>query len=964
MYNKKVLSEAVAKLGKKKTSKPYSKDIIKDPAGQWKYPGENTRIPSNQITMKGVNYPVWAQPNVGQGTLMYPGEDYHFPNADYVDEYPQLSKGGIPDLPLRTNRKAFKDWTYSFEKRQEGGNSNYIELELTPEEIKQYRDGGYVVEDISIPELTKAQKGGSKKEDYHINPETFNYEGRPGARYRRDNYGNWLVADKNTKGKFVAVKDSTGKRQAELNKNAVSSDTGKTVNQYYKEFDESPEGRMMKRKSLKAKGINPDLSGPQSAGNSDWFWGPAMLGGLGAKAVISTIPTVAPLVSSALNTAPTWLPGATINNALTAGFAGHGLSEIASGNVAEPWKKAMKSGKGMDYANALGDNVMTVLEVAPLVGPAAKVLTEGLKINKELPGSPNTLQTPEGFQNRVFDSNVQLGSFKGKGHLSEKGYNYRTLGNEEIKAIQESNGVFPKLGKAKGGNENVKYWTKGNEKNWYAENPNQQVIRVKDNKFNNDKVVNATDVEVYNHQTGNFEPISSTTTNTNKNLFEKSPYNYNKSYNNSLSSNNPLSVLSSNKYVAKALKLLGQEEHAVEVMNNYLTKAIKPLSEEQIINNFNKQKQQSLEFWQTSEGRERIKNLLKDNETDITVDDYINMMKDTEYLDKGTVKTFNKQYDDWMDEKILLENTLESKNKLIKRLDKDKETLPWKWTDEQELKLLDLNADIYHIKNNINKIKNNLADHRVINTPKDNAYYAKDLHSVFVGDDYKFPGVADYALAHEWGHAKSLNSRPNTITNKMNDRLINNLDLHEELPQHLNTTKEYRNTQFLKNNTKDTYYPGAYNVNKNPSAYFKNAKDYFLNGGTGLNDEPVAFLNEVRHDLLNKGYIKNLETPVTEELMQKAVNDYRKKHSGKYNIRLYDIVKPTDKSLKTLVTELNNLHSLVLPVTGLAAGSLLTNPWKKDNKKVYSSGGSIELDLTPEEIENYKKLGYSVDYLD
>jgi hypothetical protein len=129
------------------------------------------------------------------------------------------------------------------------------------------------------------------------------------------------------------------------------------------------------------------------------------------------------------------------------------------------------------------------------------------EVPKELPGSPNTLQTPAGFQNRVFDSNIQLGSFEGKGHLSEKGYNYRTLGDAEIKAIQESKGVFPKTGKAKGGNENVKYWTKGNEKNWYAENLNQQVIRIKDNKFSTDKVADANDIEIYNHETGAFESI-------------------------------------------------------------------------------------------------------------------------------------------------------------------------------------------------------------------------------------------------------------------------------------------------------------------------------------------------------------------------------------------------------------------------------------------------------------------------
>ncbi len=64
--------------------------MVKDQQGQWKYPGQNTRIEGNDITMKGVPYPVWAQPNVGPPTLMNPGKDYYFPNADYVDEFPIL----------------------------------------------------------------------------------------------------------------------------------------------------------------------------------------------------------------------------------------------------------------------------------------------------------------------------------------------------------------------------------------------------------------------------------------------------------------------------------------------------------------------------------------------------------------------------------------------------------------------------------------------------------------------------------------------------------------------------------------------------------------------------------------------------------------------------------------------------------------------------------------------------------
>lgn len=73
-------------------------EIIVDPRGQWNHPGKNTRIESNQITMQGVEYPVWAQPNVGPGTMMMPGSQHYFKNADYVDEYPMAQDGTeIPD---------------------------------------------------------------------------------------------------------------------------------------------------------------------------------------------------------------------------------------------------------------------------------------------------------------------------------------------------------------------------------------------------------------------------------------------------------------------------------------------------------------------------------------------------------------------------------------------------------------------------------------------------------------------------------------------------------------------------------------------------------------------------------------------------------------------------------------------------------------------------------------------------
>jgi hypothetical protein len=62
--------------------------------GQWKYPGEDTIIPSGDITMKGVPYPVLGIDNLGNFQMMMPGANYQFPgNAVY--EIPMMSAGGI-----------------------------------------------------------------------------------------------------------------------------------------------------------------------------------------------------------------------------------------------------------------------------------------------------------------------------------------------------------------------------------------------------------------------------------------------------------------------------------------------------------------------------------------------------------------------------------------------------------------------------------------------------------------------------------------------------------------------------------------------------------------------------------------------------------------------------------------------------------------------------------------------------
>jgi hypothetical protein len=85
-------------------------------------------------------------------------------------------------------------------------------------------------------------------------------------------------------------------------------------------------------------------------------------------------------MGEAMNLPIQGVPGFTGNNIVNAAFATHGLKSIMDGSVTKPWKEAYKSGNPWDYANAVSENAMTVLELAPLVGPGYRGALEANKI--------------------------------------------------------------------------------------------------------------------------------------------------------------------------------------------------------------------------------------------------------------------------------------------------------------------------------------------------------------------------------------------------------------------------------------------------------------------------------------------------------------------------------------------------------------------------------------------------------
>lgn len=74
-----------------KKTLPSAKEgkIIEDDMGQWKHPGEITRINSGNITMQGVYEPlIGVSKQTGEKKLMHPGKNYNFANTKQVTEYP------------------------------------------------------------------------------------------------------------------------------------------------------------------------------------------------------------------------------------------------------------------------------------------------------------------------------------------------------------------------------------------------------------------------------------------------------------------------------------------------------------------------------------------------------------------------------------------------------------------------------------------------------------------------------------------------------------------------------------------------------------------------------------------------------------------------------------------------------------------------------------------------------------
>jgi len=203
-YNRKELK---ADTESKNIKKP--KDVIYSLNGQWEYPGQVTKVPSNRITMKGIDYPVKGIDDLGNEIMMYPDNEYLFPGTS-VTEYPMMKNGGWLDkyqyggeglTPERAKDmlSAGTSYGYPLTEKQIDFFSNIANVYVNEDgEVEEVTDDGYSNEDYG-DFRRGGEKGLKRYTDKNIKS-SINYLmernetlfGPRGKRYYKPNQSNWL----------------------------------------------------------------------------------------------------------------------------------------------------------------------------------------------------------------------------------------------------------------------------------------------------------------------------------------------------------------------------------------------------------------------------------------------------------------------------------------------------------------------------------------------------------------------------------------------------------------------------------------------------------------------------------------------------------------------------------------------------------------------------------------------------
>ena len=208
---------------------------------------------------------------------------------------------------------------------------------------------------------------------------------------------------------------------------------------------EGKEGQTLFLTPEEIKAYNKDYVAKSNVamGENPLFYAPGIIAGGAALPALgeAAFAGVAPYFSAPATVAGTTIPGATIGNAITSGFAGHGLTHVGP--------DAVEFAKNPSWINA-GSLAMDALEIAPIVGSAYRGGIEGYNATKnligktfskatpkQLPGSPNAVSSADDVVKAGFDGNFltrPLTLFT-KNELTQGNQLYRKIGN--TKGLQD-----------------------------------------------------------------------------------------------------------------------------------------------------------------------------------------------------------------------------------------------------------------------------------------------------------------------------------------------------------------------------------------------------------------------------------------------------------------------------------------------------------------------------------------------
>ena len=367
---------------------------------------------------------------------------------------------------------------------------------------------------------------------------------------------------------------------------------------------------------------------------------------------------------------------------------------------------------------------------------------------------------------------------------------------------------------------------------------------------------------------------------------------------------------------------------------------------------FNSVKNKSFEFWNTPEGERRIKKYIDDLDLakqGVTIDDFKDAMSKIEYIDRGSQKNIEQKFisliKDRNDTQPEIFSLVQKEDELRKKLGDGMKA--WE-TARAEGKAFNAQKYVFDVKDQLVSVRDDLSKVRsrlesLINETaklpsirQDNASYFPLEQKIYIGGSYSNPMDAVPTAFHEWGHGKSgslLYNLYNKGDKNLKEAVRQPLFAKEERPLNYRLKEKFNqlgtsfdNMSVLPNillkSQPHLMNPTPKNISKNfrnlknpvsneainrflsPTSSVEDAYRYFKTG-----DEPSGFIGEVLGNLIENNFIKSQSEKIDVDMLKNAIKNYRENPNIKTPVRFFDFINPTDKSLKDLADELNDLTS-------------------------------------------------------